>query len=51
MEHFQCAAASIKKNGTSGNIAYIAEFLLSAQSSWITGKIFHVGIGMSALKV
>ena len=51
MEHFQCAAASIQKNGTSVNIADLAEFLLSAQSSWITGKIFHVGIGMSALKV
>ena len=51
MEHFQCATSSIKKNGTPGNNADIAEFLLSAQGSWITGKIFHVDIGMSALKV
>jgi len=51
MEHFQCAAASIQKNGISGNIADIAELLLSAQSSWITGKMFHVDIGLSALKV
>jgi len=51
MEHFQCAVASIQKNGTSVNIADITEFLLSAQGSWITGKIFHVDIGLSALKV
>jgi NAD(P)-dependent dehydrogenase (short-subunit alcohol dehydrogenase family) len=41
----------LKKTGTPGNIADMAEFLLSAKGSWITGQIFNVDGGMSSLKV
>lgn len=41
----------LKKTGTPENIADMAEFLLSEKGSWITGQIFHVDGGMSALKV
>jgi len=41
----------LKKTGTPGNIADMAEFLLSEKGSWISGQVFHVDGGMSALKV
>lgn len=41
----------LKKIGTPGNIADMAEFLLSAKGNWITGQIFHVDGGLSAIKV
>lgn len=41
----------LKKTGTPENIADMAEFLLSEKGSWISGQIFHVDGGMSALKV
>jgi len=41
----------LKKTGTPGNIADMAEFLLSEKSSWISGQVFHVDGGMSSLKV
>jgi NAD(P)-dependent dehydrogenase (short-subunit alcohol dehydrogenase family) len=41
----------LKKTGTPGNIADMAEFLLSEKGNWISGQIFHVDGGMSALKV
>jgi len=41
----------LKKIGTTGNIADMAEFLLSGKGSWITGQVFHVDGGMSSLKI
>jgi NAD(P)-dependent dehydrogenase (short-subunit alcohol dehydrogenase family) len=41
----------LKKTGTPGNIADMAEFLLSEKGSWISGQVFHVDGGMSSLKV
>lgn len=41
----------LKKTGTPGNIADMAMFLLSEKGSWISGQIFHVDGGMSALRV
>jgi NAD(P)-dependent dehydrogenase (short-subunit alcohol dehydrogenase family) len=41
----------LKKTGTPEDIADMAEFLLSSKGSWITGQIFHIDGGMSALKV
>ena len=41
----------LKRTGTPENIADMAEFLLSEKASWISGQIFHVDGGMSALKV
>lgn len=41
----------LKKIGSSGDIANMAEFLLSEKASWITGQIFHVDGGMGSLKV
>jgi len=41
----------LKKTGTPGNIADMAEFLLSEKGNWISGQVFHVDGGMSALKV
>ena len=41
----------LKKFGTTGNIADMAEFLLSDMGSWITGQVFHVDGGMSSLKI
>lgn len=41
----------LKKTGTPQNIADMAEFLLSEKGSWISGQIFHVDGGMSALKI
>ena len=37
--------------GAIGDIAAMAEFLLSDQSPWITGQIFAVDGGMSTLRV
>ena len=41
----------LKKIGAPEDIAEAAAYLLSPQSSWITGQIIHVDGGMSALKV
>jgi NAD(P)-dependent dehydrogenase (short-subunit alcohol dehydrogenase family) len=41
----------LQKIGTPENIADMAEFLLTAKGSWISGQIFHVDGGMSAIKV
>lgn len=41
----------LKRIGTTEDIAYMAEFLLSDRSSWITGQVLHVDGGMSSLKV
>lgn len=41
----------LKRFGTTDDIVYMIEFLLSKKSSWITGQIMHVDGGMSTLKV
>lgn len=41
----------LKRIGTAADIAHLAAFLLSEKSSWITGQIFPVDGGMSALRV
>jgi NAD(P)-dependent dehydrogenase (short-subunit alcohol dehydrogenase family) len=41
----------LKRIGTTEDIAYMAEFLLSEKASWITGQILHVDGGMSAIKM
>ncbi len=41
----------LKRVGQPVDIAAITAFLLSDQSSWITGQIMHVDGGMSALKI
>ena len=41
----------LKRIGTPDDLANMVEFLLSDNSSWITGQILHVDGGMSALKV
>jgi 3-oxoacyl-[acyl-carrier protein] reductase len=41
----------MKKVGNPEDIAYMANFLLSEKSSWITGQILHVDGGMSTLLV
>jgi NAD(P)-dependent dehydrogenase (short-subunit alcohol dehydrogenase family) len=41
----------LKRTGTAEDIANLAEFLLTATSSWITGQILHVDEGISSLKV
>lgn len=40
----------LKRVGTPADIADMAAFLLSDRASWITGQIFHVDGGMSAIK-
>jgi NAD(P)-dependent dehydrogenase (short-subunit alcohol dehydrogenase family) len=40
----------LKRIGTAKDIANMAAFLLSDNSSWITGQIMHVDGGMSAIK-
>lgn len=40
----------LQRAGNPEDVAATAAFLLSSQSSWITGQIFHVDGGMSALK-
>ena len=41
----------LKRIGTTNDIASMAEFLLSADSSWITGQVFYVDGGMSSIKI
>ncbi len=41
----------LKRIGTSGDIAKVAQFLLSEDSSWITGQVLGVDGGMSSLNV
>ena len=41
----------LKRIGESKDIANMVEFLLSEKASWITGQIFHVDGGMSAIKL
>jgi NAD(P)-dependent dehydrogenase (short-subunit alcohol dehydrogenase family) len=41
----------LKRIGTTDDIVYMAEFLLSPKSSWITGQIMHVDGGISTLKI
>lgn len=41
----------LKRIGTADDIANMASFLLSDQSSWVTGQIFHVDGGMSSIKI
>lgn len=41
----------LKKLGTSEDLAQMASFLLSEESNWISGQIFHVDGGMSTLLV
>ena len=40
----------LKPIGETKDIAAAAEFLLSGNSSWITGQVLHVDGGMSSLK-
>jgi NAD(P)-dependent dehydrogenase (short-subunit alcohol dehydrogenase family) len=41
----------LKRVGTPEDMAKTAKFLLSEDSSWISGQIFHVDGGMSTLLV
>lgn len=41
----------MKKIGQASDIANMATFLLTGQSSWITGQVMHVDGGMSSLRV
>ena len=41
----------MKRVGTATDMANMARFLLSDESSWITGQILHVDGGMSSLKI
>ncbi len=41
----------LKRIGSADDLANMVEFLLSVNSSWITGQILHVDGGMSTLKV
>jgi len=41
----------LKRIGTAEDISNMASFLLSDQSSWVTGQIFHVDGGMSSIKI
>ena len=41
----------LKRIGISEDIAHMAEFLLSAKASWITGQIIHIDGGSSTLKM
>ncbi|RPI67370.1 MAG: SDR family oxidoreductase [Ignavibacteriae bacterium] len=40
----------MKRVGTTADLAAMAEYLLSDKASWITGQVFHVDGGMSALR-
>ncbi len=40
----------LKRIGTAEDIANMTEFLISEKATWITGQIFHVDGGMSAIK-
>jgi NAD(P)-dependent dehydrogenase (short-subunit alcohol dehydrogenase family) len=41
----------LKKLGTPTDVANAAVFLLTEQSSWVTGQIFHIDGGMSTIKL
>lgn len=41
----------LKKVGSAGELAALATFLLGENAGWITGQVFHVDGGMSALKI
>ncbi len=41
----------LKRIGNPTDIAHLIAFLLSPQSSWITGEIFHIDGGMHSLKI
>lgn len=41
----------MKRIGETGDIANMAEFLLSERSSWITGQLIHVDGGMTGAKL
>jgi len=41
----------LKRVGTPNDIAKLAAFLLSADSSWITGQVIHADGGISTLRV
>jgi len=41
----------LKRTGEPEDIARLASFLLSPQSSWITGQIIHADGGLSALRI
>ena len=41
----------LKRIGTAEDISQTAAFLLSDQSSWITGQIIHVDGGKSAISM
>lgn len=41
----------LKKIGMPEDIANLTRFLLSSQSNWMTGQIFHIDGGLSSLKV
>jgi NAD(P)-dependent dehydrogenase (short-subunit alcohol dehydrogenase family) len=41
----------LKRVGKPGDIASMAQFLLSGESSWITGQVFHVDGGISSLRI
>ncbi len=40
----------LHKVGTADEVAAMAEFLLTGESSWITGQIFHIDGGMGTLR-
>lgn len=40
----------LKRIGTPGDIASLASFLLSEESSWITGQVFHVDGGLTSVR-
>lgn len=42
---------ALQRIGQPGDIAAMAEFLLSDKATWITGQVLHVDGGMSTLKV
>lgn len=41
----------LKRVGEADDIARMAGFLLSAEAAWVTGQIFHVDGGLSALRM
>lgn len=41
----------LKRIGEADDIARMAGFLISAEAAWVTGQIFHVDGGLSALRV
>ena len=41
----------LKRIGTAADVAAMARFLLSAESSWMTGQVLGVDGGMSTLRV